>query len=76
MRTVLLMAAVAAMLMVSTAEAQRGGQGGRGGGFDPAAIVERMFEQDANEDGKLAKDEIDERMQRMFDWLTQTAMDS
>jgi len=31
-------------------------QGGRGG--DPAQLVERMMQQDANGDGKLAKDEV------------------
>ena len=48
----------------------RGGAGGgqgnpeapRGGGF-----MERLMENDENEDGKLSKDEVPERMQRGFD---------
>ena len=38
--------------------------GNRGGGSD---FVERMMANDKNKDGKLTKDELPERMQRMFD---------
>ncbi|QDT29577.1 EF-hand domain-containing protein [Gimesia panareensis] len=39
------------------------GEGNRGGGD----FVERMMANDKNKDGKLTKDELPERMQRMFD---------
>ena len=42
-----------------------GGRGGRGpGGGD---FVARLMQEDKNGDGKLTKDEVPERMQRMFD---------
>lgn len=41
-----------------------GGPGGRGG--DPNAMIDRFMEQDANGDGKLTIDEVDERMGRML----------
>ena len=41
-------------------------QGGRGG--DPAQLIERMMQQDANGDGKLAKDEMPPQLaERMFE---------
>ena len=46
-------------------EQGRGTAGGRG--FDPEAMVARMMEQDKNKDGKLAKDEVSERMQGMIE---------
>ncbi len=75
MRTILTVIAVM-LLLIGTTQAQervergnRGERQGRGvlGNFDPAQIVERMFEQDENSDGKLAKDEVSERMAGMFD---------
>ena len=48
----------------------RGGGRGQNGGGPMAARMQQMFEQnDANEDGKLSKDEFPERMSRMFDRL-------
>lgn len=47
-----------------------GGPGGRGGGPGGAAvdeIVNRMLQFDKNGDGRLAKDELPERMQRMLE---------
>ncbi len=41
-----------------------GGPGGRGG--DPSAMIDRFMERDANGDGKLTIDEVDERMARML----------
>lgn len=43
-----------------------GGRGGGAGGFDPNAIIKRMMESDKNGDGKLAEDEVSERMKPMF----------
>ena len=42
-----------------------GGPGGPGG--DPEAMVDRLMEMDKNGDKKLAKDEVPERMQRVFE---------
>ena len=66
---------VAAVMVFATTvvEAQnRGNRGGRGdrgglGGADPAEMVKRMFENDANSDGKLSADELGERGSRMMD---------
>lgn len=48
----------------------RGGPGGRrggpGGGFNPQQIIERIMQRDKNKDGKLSKDELDERGQRLL----------
>ena len=44
---------------------ERGGPGGARGG-DPTAMVNRMMEFDKNDDGKLTKDEVSERMQGML----------
>lgn len=53
-------------LFASTLEAQnRGERSGRGG--DPEDVVKRMFENDANSDGKLSTDELGERGARMMD---------
>ena len=65
------MAFAAMFIGVGIGQAQeRGGeQGGQrgGGGFDPAAMVDRIFQADKNDDGKIAKDEADDRMLQMFD---------
>lgn len=53
------------LLMTSFGQAQDRGRRG-GGGFDPAQMIERMFEQDANSDGKLSADELGERGERML----------
>ncbi|MBA3314234.1 MAG: hypothetical protein H0T47_13235 [Planctomycetaceae bacterium] len=45
-----------------------GGPGGPGG-FDPAAMINRMMESDADKDGKLSKEEVPERMRDGFDRL-------
>jgi Ca2+-binding EF-hand superfamily protein len=44
-----------------------GGFGGAFGGGSPEAMVNRIMESDKNKDGKLAKDELSERMQPLFD---------
>ena len=36
-------------------------------GFDPAQMLERIFENDKDGDGKIAKDEASERMQSRFE---------
>jgi Ca2+-binding EF-hand superfamily protein len=41
-----------------------GGFGGRGG--DPEGMIDRIMEGDANGDGQLTEDEVDERMARML----------
>lgn len=48
-----------------------GGPGGfqRGGFGNPGQFVDRLMENDANDDGKLSKDEVPERMQQGFDRL-------
>ena len=40
--------------------------GGRGPGSGPDAMLERILSFDDNEDGKLSKEEIPERLQSMF----------
>ncbi|NUQ61048.1 MAG: hypothetical protein HUU20_01070, partial [Pirellulales bacterium] len=47
------------------AKAGEGAKGG-GGGMDPAAIVDRIFQADKNGDGKLQKDEAPEPMWSRF----------
>ena len=43
--------------------ARRGGQfGGRGGGFDPGQLVDRILQNDTDGDGKLSAEEIPDRM--------------
>ena len=59
-----LVAFVAGLTAVSSISAQ---EPGSRRGFDPAEMVERIFENDANSDGKISKDELPERMQRIFD---------
>ena len=44
---------------------ERPRQGGRGG--DPSQIVDRIMSSDANSDGKISKDELPERMQRLME---------
>ncbi len=59
---------VATVLMSSgLIQAQDGDRpGGRGlGGSNPQEMIERLFENDENNDGKLSADEVGERMQRM-----------
>ena len=63
MRTTILTIA-SMVLMVGFSFAQQRGRGGFG---DPEERVGRIMANDANGDGKLTKDEMDERMQPMFD---------
>jgi len=51
--------------------APEGGPGGERGGRSAGAggMMERIMSQDKNQDGKLSKDEVDERMLPMFDRL-------
>ncbi|MFO0909647.1 MAG: EF-hand domain-containing protein [Isosphaeraceae bacterium] len=44
-----------------------GGPGGPGGGFNPEALVNQMLAFDKNKDGKLAKEELPERLQGLLD---------
>ena len=46
---------------------ERGERGGRSSGA--GGMMDRLMSQDKNEDGKLSKDEVDERMLPMFDRL-------
>jgi Ca2+-binding EF-hand superfamily protein len=46
-----------------------GRQGGGGRGGDPAERVNRMFEMDADKDGKISKEEGGERMERFFGFM-------
>ena len=50
---------------------ERGGPGGERGGRSAGAggMMDRIMSQDKNKDGKLSKDEVDERMLPMFDRL-------
>ena len=53
-------------------QGERGGRGQRGGRqqrgeFDVDEAVKRIFEQDANSDGKISKDEGGERMEPLFE---------
>ena len=50
---------------------ERGGPGGERGGRSEGAggMMDRIMSQDKNKDGKLSKDEVDERMLPMFDRL-------
>ena len=57
---------VVGLTAVSSVSAQEPGTRGRGN-FNPADMIERIFENDANSDGKISKDELPERMQRIFD---------
>lgn len=61
--------AVAAFVSAQEEEGRRrGGRGSRG--FDADRFIERMMSYDENEDGKLSKDELPERLaERMFDRL-------
>ena len=57
--------ATAALLLISgVANAQERGERG---GFDPARMIDQLFENDGNDDGKLSKDEVPERMADRFD---------
>lgn len=47
---------------------QGGGPRGEGGG-DPADRINRMFEMDADKDGKISKEEGGERMERFFGFM-------
>ena len=64
MKTTLMVAAISIML-ASQAEAQEGGRGG----FNPDQVIDRMFENDKNSDGKLAKDEVPPQMSAFFERL-------
>lgn len=59
---------VSAVVLVtaSLTMAQPPGGGGPGQGAGPDSNIERMFNHDENEDGKLGKDEVPERLQGMF----------
>ena len=57
---------VVATVTLFAAKAEAQNRGGRGGG-DPAEFIKRMFENDANSDGKLSADELGERGARMMD---------
>ncbi len=56
-----LLAASAVLLLGGITNAQERG------GFDPAQIIDRIFESDANKDGKISKDEANERILPMFE---------
>lgn len=43
-----------------------GGPGGPGRGGDPSEMIDRFMERDANSDGKLTPDEVDQRMAFML----------
>jgi len=58
-----LLAAVAILVLPAVLVAQETGKPN----FDPEKIFARVKEADANQDGKLSKDEIPERMQAHFD---------
>ena len=60
-----LMATAILIMMISQAEAQEGGRGG----FNPEQMIERMFENDKNSDGKLSSDEVTGRMSTFFERL-------
>lgn len=47
--------------------AGEGRPAGGGGGFDPAMIIDRMFEKDSDGDGKLSREEAGDRVAPMFD---------
>ena len=61
MKTTLMVTAISIML-ISQAEAQEGGRGG----FDPEQMIDQMFENDKNSDGKLSSDEVSGRMAVFF----------
>ena len=64
MKTTLI--ALATLLMIAShAESQEGGRGA----FNPEQMIERMFENDKNSDGKLSKDEVSGRMSVFFERL-------
>jgi Ca2+-binding EF-hand superfamily protein len=50
-----------------------GGPGGPGGRQDPAQMVSRMLENDANKDGKLSQDEMPEFMRDRFSRLDENS---
>jgi Ca2+-binding EF-hand superfamily protein len=54
------------LVLAGTCLAQDRG-GARNGGFDPLAMLDRIFQDDENDDGKLSKDEADERLLQAFD---------
>ena len=60
-----LIALVALLMIASYAEAQEGGRGA----FNPEQMIDRMFENDKNSDGKLSKDEVSGRMSAFFERL-------
>ena len=69
-RTIYSIAIVLAMSVFAAdvnAQGGRGCQGGRGGGGSPEQFIERMFEGDANSDGKLSADELGDRGARMLE---------
>ncbi len=47
----------------------RPGQGGGRGGRDPQQMIERLFKNDKNGDGKLTRDEVGQGMARFLDRL-------
>ena len=61
MKTTLMVTAISIML-ISQAEAQEGGRGG----FNPEQMIDKMFENDKNSDGKLSSDEVSGRMAVFF----------
>ena len=46
---------------------RRGPEGGQGGARDATAFIERIRNFDKNNDGKISKDELPDRMQRILD---------
>jgi len=60
----MILTVLAAVLMCAgTGQAQERGAGG----FDPGPMLDRIFQSDKNADGKIARDEADERLLQMFD---------
>lgn len=54
------------LVLAGTCQAQEPG-GPPGGGFNPEQVLDRIFQNDNNDDGKIDKDEADERMVESFD---------
>ncbi|MEQ9407789.1 MAG: hypothetical protein RIK87_08675 [Fuerstiella sp.] len=65
MKKLVLAACTAALVSVYTVSAQPPG-GGRGPEGGPEAMVDRMMSLDKDDDGKLSKEEVPERLQSLF----------
>lgn len=57
---------VSAVLLMAASLTLAQPPGGRGPGEGPDSNLDRMFNHDKNEDGKLGKDEVPERLQAIF----------